>query len=386
MKKRTKSCFVFAIIVTAALGMGLLTGFADEAQEVQVLPDWIFGSSEPIPNWLYGVEELPDWFYDLPSEPIWFRQIDRIPSWFYTITEIPDWFYPVSEEEEPEEDNIFEPEFEMPEFEPVPESTLYHFPYGSGDMLITNIPNGMITSREVFLNFEPGTLGIEQNGFFISYLLGEAIIENGVYRLVLAADFVTEIFTFTIAAEPVNSLTVYNAPDGFTIVEVLLAGRQQQIPDNRSFDMREDGDYEFTIADAEFETVFTVSITLDTAPPVLTFYNVSAEGEQTELVWPEDGSDAFIGPIAYHSDEIYDISLQILYNRAEINPPHNRILREAGRYHITAVDAAGNSVQYTFRILYVMDVPTGWVIAVSSILIVGLTTYLIYNRKKVRVR
>jgi len=376
-------------ILTVIIALSIVAGFGASAANNRELPAWVFGGNQPIPDWLYSVDELPDWFYDLPSEPTWYRQIDRIPAWFYTITEIPDWFYPAPGEEMPAinpEDEPVIPGVPEPEVPAEPEFKIYEYRFGENEKLTTNIPKGIITDDRVILDFTPGTLGITQNGDFISYRLGDYLTESGKYTLVLASDFVTEVFDFTIVSTPVNFLSAYTVPEDFTIVEALFAGTSRQIPNNKSFEMNSDGDYQFTITDKDFETVYTVSLTLKTAPPVLTFSRLTEDGEKIEVEWTEEGGDAFEGPIVYSSSEIDDYTISVTYNRSAINTPGNHTLRESGRYRINVVDAAGNTAQYTFRIIYIMDVPTGWIIAISAILLAALTAYLIRYRIKARVR
>ncbi|MDR2531971.1 MAG: hypothetical protein LBC82_03920 [Oscillospiraceae bacterium] len=389
-QNKVKSCGVKAIIMAAVITVSLIAGvFTVIAAEERSLPDWVFSGEHPVPSWLYGVDELPDWFYELPSEPVWYRQIDRIPAWFYTITEIPDWFYPPEENETPEAEPSDEPddiEFPDPEIPDEPERNFYSYSVLGGQTLVASVPKGMITNDDVFLDFPSPLLIIMRGDTFVPFSPVEPITGNGEYRVVMVENPEVEVFNFTIANGAVNFLNAFTAPEGFTIVEVLFDGQSQQISNEKRFATDTDGDYRFTITDSSFETVYTVNITLRTTPPALIFSRIAKDNEIVELEWSEEGNDAFEGPIVFSSDEINEYTISVLYNRTPINTPNNHTLIEAGRYHITAVDTAGNSTQYTFRILYVMDVPTGWVIAIVAILLTALIIYLARNRKKVRIR
>jgi hypothetical protein len=269
----------------------------------------------------------------------------------------------------------------------VPEGHLppaYEFNLGGDAILTSNIPNGMITNGPVVLQFPTGEVSIQRNGIPFPYIPGTAIEMGGEYTLfVVVAYQWVETFRFRVVTIPVNDLVEFAAPEGFVLTEVLHNGIPQVIADPHVFLITDDGDYQVTFAGGD--SVHTAQVTVDRETPRLVFMRMLGDGRMEEIFVSPEGDSAFEAPVTFTpmGDRAY--TLQVVFNRAAINPAPTT-LTEPGRYHITVTDAAGNQAVYTFRILYIMDVPTVWIIVIASLLIAALGIYLVHNRMTVRVR
>jgi len=380
-------------------------------------PDWVL--EQPMPNWMFEVDEFPDWFFELEQEPVWFHQITRLPAWFFTITEIPDWFFPEEgeepeypyyydpedpdydyeypEEDYPEEPGYYDPEdpgyYDPEDFDgldperepPTPERRMYETSIGGGLSVFSSVPNGMITNGPVYLVFSSELVTLTRNGMFHPHTPGEPLEAGGIYALTMQTeDFLSvDVLSFRIITVPVNDLISFNAPYGFVLSEVILDGISLLITDPRGFETLWDGVYEFTVSSARFGTTYEVTVTKDTVPPQLIFTQLGGGGEMEAVYISVEGNSAFEGPVIFSGEEGY--ILHITLGRDVITPLHN-ILTEPGRYNITVTDIAGNTSFYSFRILYVMNFPTVWVIIITSALAIWLAVYLVKNRMKARVR
>jgi hypothetical protein len=330
------------------------------------LPAWFSGMSD-IPAWFFTADTLPDWFYELPAEPVWFRQIDSIPEWFYEITEIPDWFYPPD----------FMPELPPPDdgapSQPGSETLPFSITLANGAVLNASVPNGMITNNAVTLDVPDGLI-LARNGEEIIWA-GAPLRDNGVYELFADNNFDKPVFGFTIAANAVNFIDTYTAPDGFIIQSVSYDGETLVI-NNKSYSFLEDGLFFITL-EQDFEWLspeerrkLYASVQIDRTPPVLTFDGVGEDGRAE-------------GRVTFTVDK--EAQIRVVRNS---RPFANNIavLTEPGHYMIIAVDAAGNEVVYELRIVFRMDGAGVWVIILFSSMAAGLTLYLIRCRRKFRVR
>ena len=387
-------------------------------------PEWFNRLTTLPPDWIYEVDELPDWFYDLPAMPAWFYEIPRVPLWFYSITEIPDWFYPPEGEEDPDwmeigefpeisdlktgepgrlpddgedPENTGEPgdseepggieepvDVEVPEPEPDPEPEPPEYPFdieiypfiyeldGLDSLLASSVPFGLITDGAVRLDALNADIRLTRDDEDFAYSLGDQIIVDGNYLVFLEGG--DAVFSFRIITVPVNDFTEYTAPAGHLIQSVRLDGAPEIALNAERYAIGQDGTYLFSIADSETEETFsTVSITVDTTPPALTFSG-----------W-EIGEPRTRGPVQYYTDED-DIRINVEIDGRPYYAEQLNTLTEDGSYTITATDAAGNVVVYTFRLASGMNASAIWVIILVIVLLGALAVFLVRNRNKARVR
>ncbi|MCL2500717.1 MAG: hypothetical protein FWE90_10365 [Defluviitaleaceae bacterium] len=269
----------------------------------------------------------------------------------------------------------------------IPPPMPYETVIGTDEILFSNVPNGMITNDPVFLMFPMENVSITRNGLPFAYIPGTPIETAGQYvvSVTMELQLRLDVHHFRIVTTPVNDLVEFTAPDGFIIEEALIDGIAMQITDPRVFPVFDDSEYRLTFA--REGTRYTVTVRIKRTPPQLVFMRMLETGHMQEIFISEDGDSFFEGPIAFAPHEQGDdvFTIQTVLNRSAYNPANNT-LTEPGRYRVTVTDQAGNSTAYTFRILYVMDVPTVWIIIIASVMLVLLGVYLIHNRMTLRVR
>jgi hypothetical protein len=263
----------------------------------------------------------------------------------------------------------------------------YEIAITADDFLLSSVPVGMTTNGPVYLMFPTENVSITRNGFPFAYIPGTPIEMGGAYVVSVSMELQLrlDVHHFRVVASPVNDITEFTPPDGFMIEEALFNGVAYQILDPLAFPAFDDGEFRLTFV--REDTRYTVTVVIIRTPPQLTFMHMLVGGQMEAITVPADGDGMFEGPIVFAPFEQGDdpFSIQVVFNRSAYNPTGNT-LTEPGRYRITVTDVAGNSTVYTFRILYIMDVPTVWIIVIAGILLILLCVYLIHNRVTVRVR
>jgi hypothetical protein len=263
----------------------------------------------------------------------------------------------------------------------------YETVIGVDEFIYSNVPSGLITNDPVYLMYPTENVSITRNGLPFAHIPGTPIETNGVYvvSVTLEMQLRLDVLHFRIVTTPVNDISEFTAPDGFVIEEAIVDGVAKQILDPRVFPVFDDGEYHLTFARGD--TRYAVTVRINRTPPQLTFMRLTETGNMEEIFISPDGDAFFEGPVLFtplnQGDDLFTI--QTVFNRSAY-VPNNNTLTEPGRYRLTVTDTAGNSTTYTFRILYIMDVPTVWIIIIASILIVTLVVYLIHNRMSIRVR
>jgi hypothetical protein len=327
-----------------------------------------------VPSFAADLPELPDWLADMSPE-----QIESLLEVLQTMTDAPappdNPLPPLSPADLPE----FSPEF--PSEPPLRASTPfnthlpYAFPLTGGGLIHANVPNGMITSSEVMIETTAG-IHVTRDGEEVMWTgLELDVSRNGFYEIYSENNLDRPAFVFTIAADYVNFIDTYTAPDGFLITNVNYEGGTVVL-NNREFYFVEDGPYFITLEqdieyfpDTERER-FYVSMHIDRTPPVLTFQGLDENNV---------GSDR----VTFTVDK--EAEIRIVRNSRPFTQ-NFAVLTEPGHYLVIAVDNAGNEAVYELRIAYRMDSAGYWFISLFSLLAMGLAVYLIRGRRKFRVR
>ena len=83
--------------------------------------------------------------------------------------------------------------------------------------------------------------------------------------------------------------------------------------------------------------------------------------------------------------QMKETSLSLQYNRAR-QGSITQELTESGNYHLWLQDPAGNSTDYQFKIQIYLNINAIVFVVLILVLIALLVFYLIYSRRKLRVR
>lgn len=206
------------------------------------------------------------------------------------------------------------------------------------------VPDGMITTKDVVLEFTDGVMAVAQKDDENSYLVDEPYFtEPGVYHLKMifyhtetrnGSDYnVYELnYHFTIIDEVDGTLGVVTAPKDFRITEAKKDGVPLTVVRSEAVFLDGDGIYEIRYQDLatgriHMSTVFE----RDTTAPFLTFSREFTDG-------------VLAGPVEYYPSEV-GAAVIMTYN-GNRGPAVSNVLTSGGLYQLEVTDQVGNSRFY----------------------------------------
>ena len=301
--------------------------------------------------------------------------------------------------EEPEEEPAEEPAAEEPaqpeeETKPAPGivsatnglSTAYDSSTGyyrisllTGDSFSSNIPDGMVTNGTVtFLEGEGMRFEVTRGGEPVEYTSGDYLSESGDYIVIPVIDNLDyesyyrinkPLFRFRIVNDTVSDMGAFTAPETMTISAVRHGSEdvsQKVMLSDTSAALSEDGRWEVDLTGEGGST--TVVVNRDTVPPKVT---VKTEPNAAH--------------ISYESEDIVRATLT---RGAEVVSDGDllTVVTQAGRYHLTVTDIAGNVTEKDFAVQYRINIFAILAIVIVFTLIAALIIFLRRVKTNVRVR
>lgn len=243
----------------------------------------------------------------------------------------------------------------------------------------TDVPNGMITKREVTLRTSDDlTFTIYKDGEPYEFNPELAISEVGSYTVIPVAEDVvyydayqseTPTFSFRIIGPAVNDLSVYRAPEGFNITQIMVDGLQadsiRRIGSDAAL-LREDGRYTISVSDGN--RTIDIDFILDRIRP--RFY-VSTEKNKAQFVFKST-----------------DVKETVIYKDGKLISSGNiqNQVKQPGDYEVLAYDEAGNRGRSQFKVKYGFN--KGAIAAIILVIaaIAGVYAYMRHINSKVKVR
>lgn len=302
---------------------------------------------------------------------------------------------------------------------------MYKYALSKNTVFYSNVPNGIITNDDVLIDIsDKVTYSFTKDGEKFNYSRGEAIDEDGIYNLLVTVNNMAELkfdfsglnfsldssnetpavegevqpevtptstqenvvndeswglangtvfeFKFRIINKACNNINIFNLPEDYAFESIIFEENNvENAKKSDCFLLNEDGRYVFNIYDKKNPKVkFDTKVILKKNLPVLKIQGV-VNGLYTYDTVSVD---------AYEEDVTYTATCS-----GEKIKPSGGGFSEAGLYTVTAKDEAGNTNEYTFRILYTMNLSGGTVIALTVIIIVSLVVYVVYLKKHMRV-
>lgn len=237
----------------------------------------------------------------------------------------------------------------------------YEVTFANGRTLSSNVPEGYVGPATVELLVSEGEGSIYRNDEPLEYIENMSLKEPGYYRL----DIDGQMWSFAIMSA-VGETDYYLAPEGMEFTSVYYEGEPGELPGGKYLPMKEDGQYQITMAGKEKETLEVV-LKKDTQKP--------------EFVVNVKGGTA---QIQYISDDIDEVILE--KNGAMVEGFSGYTINSPGSYRLTAKDGAGNAASADFTLKY--QVNTYGIVAVVLVilLIIGGVVFVIHVKKTVRVR
>ena len=300
---------------------------------------------------------------------------------------------------------------------------MYRYALSKNTVFSSSVPNGIITNNEVYIDIsDKVSYTFTKNGEKYNYSRGEAIDEDGIYNLSVTVNNTSDLkfdfsnlnfsldsldnmpdtqadsnpaettepsvtvkdeawglangtvfeFKFRIVNKACNNINIFNLPYDYAFESITFDENNiENVKKLNNFSLNEDGKYVFSIYDTNNpKKKFTTEIILKTNLPILKLQGVVNGLTTYEPVVID----------TYESDVTYTATCN-----GETIRPYGGAFSEAGLYKVTAKDEAGNTNEYTFRILYTMNLSSGTVIAIVVIIVISLIGYVVYLKKHMRV-
>lgn len=237
----------------------------------------------------------------------------------------------------------------------------YEVTFANGRTLVSNVPEGYVGPATVELLVSEGEGSIYCNDEPLEYVENMSLKEPGYYRL----DIDGQMWSFAIMSA-VGSTDYYLAPEGMEFTSIYYEGEPKELPRGRYLSMKEDGQYQITMAGKE-EEILEVVLKKDTKKPE---FMVNVKGGTAQ--------------IQYISDDIDKVILE--KDGAVVEGFSGYTIDSPGSYHLMARDAAGNVASTDFTLKY--QVNTYGIVAVVMVIlvIIGAAVFVIHVKKTVRVR
>ena len=237
-----------------------------------------------------------------------------------------------------------------------------------------SVASGMVTTETVSLSVPSDlTATLYKNGESVDKTDLTKIKDEGAYSLVLSGnDSKSQFLTFTIVPSKTGTLSVFQVPSGFSLVNVMIDDEKQTYSVGANIvDMKKEGKYVIDYRCTSIEVNFNLSVTIDHTPPEVTF-----EGIKNGIAK---------NPVSIKGVEKSD-TVKVLRDGEKINLSKDLVIRSPGKYVVTVTDDAGNSVSEKFEIKFYLN-EQGWFFGVLILTIIVLAVvYMIMSRKKLRVR
>lgn len=236
--------------------------------------------------------------------------------------------------------------------------------------ILSSVADGMVTTESVKFDIPAGiATELYRNGNPVNQADLTNIYEPGSYVLcVKNSAQTTQSVRFTIVSSTTGALTEYVMPAGFVVKSVLRDGESIDATTTR-VDLQEEGTYTIAYACQATGMSYQLDITVDHTAPTL-----ALEGVENDVAkGPVDISDLEEGATA-----LIQLNGDTLSYRNK--------LTQSGSYVVTVQDQAGNKTTYKFVIQVYLNISSLAFFAVTFVVIVIVTLYLLRKRKHLRVR
>ena len=229
---------------------------------------------------------------------------------------------------------------------------------------------GMVTTENVRIELPDGVSAeLYCDGELVEDPYFPRIDEPGAYVVSVSGNSAgsAEPIRFTIVNRT-SCMDSYRLPDGFMVTSVL----REALPVASApleVDFSNEGFYEIEYLCTATGNTYSLKLTIDHTPPTLALEGVVEHAAH--------------GPVDI-SDIEPDAAVSITLDGSPIR--YRDILTQSGKYHILLRDPAGNCAEYDFTIMIYFNM-TSYMFAVLLVGgIAALILYLVYSRRRLRVR
>lgn len=235
------------------------------------------------------------------------------------------------------------------------------------------VANGMVVTSPVSIDIPPDiTTTLYSFGEVVTDVDYSNIEEPGSYSLVATGvDSEKQILYFDIVNEKTGRLTSYTLPNGFALLSVTIDGVTQAPNYSRIIDLQKEGNYKISYRCTSTGITYSLNIEVDHTPPDVQFEGV--EGTVAN------------GPVTIVGLQDKDI-VKVIFNDEEVKAPGNGVLRTVGKYRVTVLDDAENSVTKEFTIRMYLNMQGGIFIGLALSVIIAAGVFMYVSRKRLKVR
>lgn len=229
-----------------------------------------------------------------------------------------------------------------------------------------NVGDGLISNGGVvFENGEKLTAVVTRNDKVIAYEFGQALNDEGAYKVVLRDNYGNEQ---TVAFEIVSGVKTaldYTLGENVEIVSVEREGERVAAENNR-LHFTVDGTYTVTARTDGKDYTFT--LTLDATAPTIVLTGVDNGGVADAIVTIGEPSE--------------QANISVYFNGEQIDYELGQELSEYGEYRVVVTDAAGNVSEYSFTLEHILNGGAVALLVIGIILAVGAVVTVVIMRKK----
>lgn len=249
-------------------------------------------------------------------------------------------------------------------------SNMFVYKASNDAEILSSVADGMVTTEPVKFDVPAGiATELFRNGQTVDQADLSNISEPGNYVLSIKNSAqATQSVRFTIVNATTGALNEYVMPEGFVVKSVLRDGQSVNAT-TRRVDLQEEGVYTIVYACQATGMSYQLDIAVDHTAPTLALEAVK--------------NDVAKGPVDI-SDLEEGATVLIQLNGDTIN--YRDKLTQSGSYVVTVQDQAGNKTTYKFVIQVYLNISSLAFFAVATVVVVGVTVYLIRKRKHLRVR
>lgn len=225
-----------------------------------------------------------------------------------------------------------------------------------------NTVDGFVSNDDVVIKAnEELTISLSKDGETFAYEFGASLTEEGNYIAHISDSYGN---TAEVSFRVLKTTVLNDFAHDFTGVNIVSSTCNGEACE---LNFAADGKYEITATDGEKE--YTFAVTLDRVAPEIVL-NGAENGGETK-------SEVVVESISEEAD------ITVYFNGEKIEYRVGASVSELGEYRIVVTDAAGNTREYTFTIVYGLNGGAVALIVIFVILIVGIILGIVFGKRAV---
>lgn len=225
-----------------------------------------------------------------------------------------------------------------------------------------NTVDGFVSNDDVVIKAnEELTISLSKDGETFAYEFGASLTEEGNYIAHISDSYWN---TAEVSFRVLKTTVLNDFAHDFTGVNIVSSTCNGEACE---LNFAADGKYEITATDGEKE--YTFAVTLDRVAPEIVL-NGAENGGETK-------SEVVVESISEEAD------ITVYFNGEKIEYRVGASVSELGEYRVVVTDAAGNTREYTFTIVYGLNGGAIALIVIFVLLIVGIILGIVFGKRAV---